>query len=101
MKHKKVEIMDSTLRDGEQTSGVSFIPHEKLVLARRLLRDVNVDRIEIASARVSEGEKEAVAMVCRYAKDADVLDFYQYGYEMPRKEQQNRLEKLLGHKVDS
>lgn len=74
MKHKKVEIMDSTLRDGEQTSGVSFIPHEKLVLARRLLRDVNVDRIEIASARVSEGEKEAVAMVCRYAKDADVLD---------------------------
>lgn len=74
MKHKKVEIMDSTLRDGEQTSGVSFIPHEKLVLARMLLRDVNVDRIEIASARVSEGEKEAVAMVCRYAKDADVLD---------------------------
>lgn len=66
--------MDSTLRDGEQTNGVSFIPHEKLVLARRLLRDVNVDRIEIASARVSEGEKEAVAMVCRYAKDADVLD---------------------------
>ena len=66
--------MDSTLRDGEQTSGVSFIPHEKLVLARMLLRVVNVDRIEIASARVSEGEKEAVAMVCRYAKDADVLD---------------------------
>lgn len=66
--------MDSTLRDGEQTSGVSFIPHEKLVLARMLLRDVNVDRIEIASARVSDGEKEAVAMVCRYAKDADVLD---------------------------
>lgn len=66
--------MDSTLRDGEQTSGVSFIPHEKLVLARMLLRDVNVDRIEIASARVSEGEKGAVAMVCRYAKDADVLD---------------------------
>lgn len=66
--------MDSTLRDGEQTNGVSFIPHEKLVLARSLLRDVNVDRIEIASARVSEGEKEAVAMVCRYAKDADVLD---------------------------
>lgn len=66
--------MDSTLRDGEQTSGVSFIPHEKLVLARMLLRDVNVDRIEIASARVSEGEKVAVAMVCRYAKDADVLD---------------------------
>lgn len=66
--------MDSTLRDGEQTNGVSFIPHEKLVMARMLLRDVNVDRIEIASARVSEGEKEAVTMVCRYAKGADMLD---------------------------
>lgn len=70
----RVEIMDSTLRDGEQTNGVSFIPHEKLVIARMLLRDVNVDRIEVASARVSEGEKEAVAMICRYAKGAGMLD---------------------------
>ena len=49
-----VEIMDSTLRDGEQTNGVSFLPHEKLVMARKLLSDVNVDRIEVASARVSD-----------------------------------------------
>ena len=62
-----VEIMDSTLRDGEQTSGVSFLPHEKLMMARMLLHDLNVDRIEVASARVSEGEKEAVGMICRYA----------------------------------
>ncbi len=69
-----VEIMDSTLRDGEQTNGVSFLPHEKLVMARKLLHDVNVDRIEIASARVSEGEKEAVTMICRYAQQIDRLD---------------------------
>lgn len=62
-----VEIMDSTLRDGEQTNGVSFLPHEKLVIARKLLHDVNVDRIEVASARVSEGEKEAVSRICRAA----------------------------------
>ena len=62
-----VEIMDSTLRDGEQTNGVSFLPHEKLVMARKLLHDVNVDRIEVASARVSEGEKEAVTKICRAA----------------------------------
>ena len=69
-----VEIMDSTLRDGEQTSGVSFLPHEKLIIARMLLRDLNVDRIEVASARVSEGEKEAVSMICRYAQQIDMLD---------------------------
>lgn len=62
-----IEIMDSTLRDGEQTNGVSFLPHEKLMIARMLLNDINVDRVEVASARVSEGEKDAVKMICRYA----------------------------------
>ena len=69
-----IEIMDCTLRDGEQTSGVSFLPHEKLVIARMLLSEVNVDRIEVASARVSEGEKEAVSMICRYADKVGKLD---------------------------
>lgn len=69
-----VEIMDSTLRDGEQTSGVSFLPHEKLMIARMLLSDLNVDRIEVASARVSEGELEAVSMICRYAARIDKLE---------------------------
>ena len=69
-----IEIMDSTLRDGEQTNGVSFLPHEKLMIARMLLRDLNVDRIEVASARVSEGEKEAVQMICRYARQINRLD---------------------------
>ena len=66
--------MDCTLRDGEQTSGVSFLPHEKLMMARMLLGDVNVNRIEVASARVSEGEKEAVRMICRYAESVDKLN---------------------------
>ena len=69
-----VEIMDSTLRDGEQTNGVSFLPHEKLVMARKLLSDVNVDRIEIASARVSEGEREAATKICAYAKKIGLLE---------------------------
>ena len=69
-----VEIMDSTLRDGEQTSGVSFLPHEKLMIARMLLNDLNVDRIEVASARVSEGEREAVSMICRYADRIEKLE---------------------------
>lgn len=69
-----IEILDCTLREGEQTSGVSFLPHEKLVIARRLLGEVNVDRIEVASAMVSESEREAVSMVCRYARSIDKLD---------------------------
>ena len=69
-----VEIMDSTLRDGEQTNGVSFLPHEKLVMARKLLSDVNVDRIEVASARVSDGEHEAVSKICAYAQKNGLQD---------------------------
>ena len=66
--------MDTTLRDGEQTNGVSFVPHEKLIVARMLLHDLNVDRIEVASARVSDGEKEAVTNICRWASQNDKLD---------------------------
>lgn len=69
-----IEIMDCTLRDGEQTSGVSFLPHEKLMIARTLLNEVNVDRIEVSSARISDGEKDAVKMVCRYAESIGKLD---------------------------
>ncbi len=74
MENKFIEFMDTTLRDGEQTSGVSFMPHEKLVIARALLTDLNVDRIEVASARVSAGEQEAVRRICRWANMADKLD---------------------------
>ena len=62
-----LEIMDTTLRDGEQTSGVSFAPQEKLSIARLLLEDLCVDRIEIASARVSDGEFESVKRVAKWA----------------------------------
>ena len=69
----KVEIMDTTLRDGEQTSGVSFVPHEKLMIARLLLEDLKVDRVEVASARVSDGEFEAVKMICDWAARRNLL----------------------------
>ena len=65
--------MDTTLRDGEQTSGVSFVPHEKLMIARLLLEDLKVDRIEVASARVSEGEAKAVKMICDWAARRGML----------------------------
>jgi (R)-citramalate synthase len=66
--------MDTTLRDGEQTSGVSFSASEKLTIAQVLLNDVKVDRLEIASARVSEGEMEAVKKITTWASEHGHLD---------------------------
>ena len=74
MRVKKIEIMDTTLRDGEQTSTVSFSASEKLTIAKLLLEELKVDRIEIASARVSEGEFQAVKDITEWASENDYLD---------------------------
>ena len=71
---RKIEIMDTTLRDGEQTSGVSFKASEKLTIAKLLLNEVKVDRIEVASARVSSGELDAVKKITEWAATVGKLD---------------------------
>src|SRR6201996_1440722 len=71
---RHIEIMDTTLRDGEQTSGVSFSSSEKLTIAQLLLPEVKVDRIEIASARVSEGEFQAVKKITDWANANGFID---------------------------
>ena len=76
-----VTVMDTTLRDGEQTSGVAFTDTEKLNVAKILLEDVSVDRIEIASARVSEGEFQGAKKILdwanekRYGHRVEILGF--------------------------
>ncbi|WP_299433078.1 alpha-isopropylmalate synthase regulatory domain-containing protein [uncultured Maribacter sp.] len=74
MEKRKLEIMDTTLRDGEQTSGVSFSSSEKLTLAQLLLEELKVDRIEVASARVSDGELLAVQKITEWAAETDNLN---------------------------
>ncbi len=69
----RVEIMDTTLRDGEQTSGVAFSASEKLNIAKILLEEVKVDRIEVASARISEGEFEGVKKITSWAAEKGFL----------------------------
>lgn len=69
----KIEILDTTLRDGEQTSGVSFTDSEKLTIAQLLLEELKVDRIEVASARVSEGEFKGAKKILDWAADHDYL----------------------------
>ena len=74
MEQRKIEIMDTTLRDGEQTSGVSFSVSEKLTIAKLLLEELKVDRIEIASARVSDGEMRSVQKITEWASQNNFLD---------------------------
>ncbi len=81
---RHIKLMDTTLRDGEQTQGVSFSVNEKVNIARALLQSLRVDRIEVASACVSEGEKEAVAQITAWAAEhglddrVEVLGFVDY-----------------------
>lgn len=69
-----VSLMDTTLRDGEQTQGVSFTAEEKLNVAQVLLEAIKVDRIEVASARVSDGEKAAVRSINDWAAQHGYLN---------------------------
>lgn len=72
----KITVLDTTLRDGEQTSGVSFTENEKLNIARLLLEELKVDRIEIASARVSDGEFNAAKKILAWANEQN------YGHQV-------------------
>lgn len=74
MAGRTIEIMDTTLRDGEQTSGVSFSVSEKLTIAQLLLEELKVDRVEIASARVSQGEFDSVKTIAEWAAENGYLD---------------------------
>ncbi|MDH3519563.1 MAG: hypothetical protein OEM49_03825, partial [Myxococcales bacterium] len=69
----RIQVMDTTLRDGEQTPDVAYSPAEKLQLARLLLADLGVDRIEIASSRVSKGEREAARRITDWARKQRML----------------------------
>ncbi len=69
-----VEIMDTTLRDGEQTSGVSFSTAEKMTITRLLLNELHVPRIEVASARVSDDELDTVGKICAWASGIGRLE---------------------------
>jgi len=74
MKKRKVEIMDTTLRDGEQTSGMSFSASEKLTITKLLIEELKIDRVEVASARVSKGEFKAVKNITNWAKSYGYLN---------------------------
>lgn len=63
---RKINIFDTTLRDGEQSPGASMNTEEKLVIARQLLR-LNVDVIEAGFPISSPGDFESVRKISELA----------------------------------
>jgi D-citramalate synthase len=96
----KITVMDTTLRDGEQTSGVSFTENEKLNIAKLLLEDLQIDRIEIASARVSEGEFKGAKAIFDWASQHGYLEKVEVLGFVDGKESLNWIKKAGGKVVN-
>ena len=62
--NKKVTIVDTTLRDGEQTAGVVFANEEKIVIAQ-MLSDLGVDQLEVGIPTMGGDEKEAIKNIVK------------------------------------
>jgi len=58
----RIRVFDTTLRDGEQSPGVSLSPDQKLTIAKKL-DELGVDAIEAGFPIVSDGELKAVKMI--------------------------------------
>ena len=69
-----LRFLDTTLRDGEQTPGVSLNPDQKLEIASRL-SDIGVDVIEAGSAAASDGEREAIRLIVDAGLKAGICTF--------------------------
>ncbi len=69
-----VRIFDTTLRDGEQTPGVSLTPNDKLEIARKL-DELGVDVIEAGSAITSKGEREGIKLITKEGLNAEICSF--------------------------
>jgi len=71
---KNLRFLDTTLRDGEQTPGVSLNPDQKLEIATRL-SDIGVDVIEVGSAAASEGERNAIRIISDAGLAAEICTY--------------------------
>jgi len=71
---KNLRFLDTTLRDGEQTPGVSLNPDQKLEIATRL-SDIGIDVIEVGSAAASEGERDAIRLISDAGLTAEICTY--------------------------
>ncbi|AAB85228.1 2-isopropylmalate synthase [Methanothermobacter thermautotrophicus str. Delta H] len=70
----QVRVLDTTLRDGEQTPGVSLTPEEKLRIALKI-DALGADIIEAGSAITSEGEREGIRKITSEGLRAEICSF--------------------------
>jgi 2-isopropylmalate synthase len=68
---KCIRIFDTTLRDGEQTPGVSLTFEDKMEIARQLSL-LGVDTIEAGSPMSSDGEKKVVKEIAKAGLDTEI-----------------------------
>ena len=71
---KKIEILDTTLRDGEQEAGIIFTKEDKLAIAKKL-DAAGVHRIEGGCPTTSEEDAEALREICAAGLNADIYCF--------------------------
>ncbi|MEM3466365.1 MAG: 2-isopropylmalate synthase [Candidatus Jordarchaeales archaeon] len=71
---EKIKILDTTLRDGEQTPGVSLTPDKKVLIAKKL-DELGVDVIEAGFAAASEGEAEAIKLIAKENLRSEICSF--------------------------
>jgi len=71
---KNLRFLDTTLRDGEQTPGVSLNPEKKFEIANKLA-DVGIDVIEVGSAAASEGERDSIRLISDAGLSAEICTY--------------------------
>lgn len=64
LKNREIKIVDTTLRDGEQTAGVVFANNEKITIAQ-MLSDLGVDQLEVGIPAMGGDEKDAIKKICK------------------------------------
>ena len=71
MNNKRIRIFDTTLRDGEQTPGVSLTAEDKIDIARQLSK-LGVDAIEAGFPSSSDGEKKVVRDIAKAGLEPEI-----------------------------
>ena len=61
---RQIYVVDTTLRDGEQTAGVVFANEEKLAIAT-MLSDLGVDQLEVGIPTMGGDEKNAIKSIVK------------------------------------